>query len=118
MVDAKNIVLRWEKIGFLKDIKNEKKEIAACFYENLANILDEYKYKENYQKINFFCFIVAKNLVENQNVFGYLEKSYLKFISRYMLDEMFNTFNNLYIEDDTYCTKFAEKFSKDYIIYF
>lgn len=115
----KTIIDRWEKIGFLKGLDDKQKEIASLFFENIAIICPEFKNKENYEHIEVFSFLVSKNLVKDDIVFYYLEKDYLIFLSRYLLDELFETFNlDEYKNNENYSIEFAKKFSKDFIIFF
>ena len=119
MEDKQTIIDRWEKIGFLKGLDDKQKEIASLFFENIAIICSEFKNKENYEHIEVLSFLVSKNLVKDDMTFDYLEKDYLIFLSRYLLDELFETFNlDEYKNNENYSIEFAKKFSKDFIIHF
>lgn len=138
MEEKQKIIERWEKLGFLKGLEGEQKEIAACFYNSLAkaclekeadnflknvNKNDSEIVNDNFDVIRDLSFVIARKLVEKPEIYVLMVNDDLDDLSKHMLRMIILSFNEMYLEqedgtdkDVAYCTRFAEQFAKDYMM--
>lgn len=138
MEEKQKIIERWEKLGFLKGLEGEQKEIAACFYNSLAkaclekeadnflknvNKNDSEIVNDNFDVIRDLSFVIARKLVEKPEIYVLMVNDDLDDLSKHMLRMIILSFNEMYLEqedgtdkDVAYCEKFSKQFTEDYLL--